>query len=58
MGKRDGGRLIIRRGQIGVSILSFGLLRGDRPTLETIFEVSLVGDDRRFKVRAGRAVCG
>jgi hypothetical protein len=30
--------------------------RGERPNLETVFEVSLVGDDRKWRVKAGRVV--
>jgi hypothetical protein len=30
--------------------------RGPRPTRETVFEVSLVGDERRWRVLAAKAI--
>ena len=30
--------------------------RGPKPNLKTVFEISLVGDDRRWFVKAGAAV--
>jgi hypothetical protein len=35
---------------------AFGLVAGPKPTLETIFEVSLVGDERRWRVTGRRAL--
>jgi hypothetical protein len=32
--------------------------RGLKPTVETIFEVSLIGDERRWRVLAGKARSG
>jgi hypothetical protein len=56
LGDCDRGENSILSGSERLDIFPPGFLAWSRPDLNTVFEVGLVGDERRWRIQAGKAL--